>query len=217
MKFLIRDDDLSFFTESRLIDEKYEDILKDAKITFTVIPFVNGQAFYYGNQKNNIKKIAENKKLVKKIKQLLKEEKIEISIHGFNHKNLKNQKAEFQLKNKKIIKNKVLKAKKELEKTFNSNIKFFAPPHNSISYEGLQILNELKINYLGAFNIYPLKIFTDYYYFKIIIKLIWFKIVHPKKTYFKELKYKNIILILPHTITPYTTEKKFKNIKKSLK
>ena len=171
--FAIRDDDLNYFHDIDIIEDNLKEIWQYGPVSMSAIPFVMGNwhknttilDMYSGNTvpEFELKKIIEDKKtypigenkiLVKYIKQKIKENKIELMIHGINHRNdddklilLKNNYAigaEFNTNQNKV--KKLKEAKNYLEKIFETEIKYFAPPQNSLNYNGIKSIISSDLN-----------------------------------------------------------------------
>ena len=90
MAFIIRDDDLSYWTKIEDIERVYKPLFdRKIKICFATIPF-SVRMFNAGNfdifyQDLEEKPIEVNKKLVEYIKEKIDDGLIEIMLHGYNH------------------------------------------------------------------------------------------------------------------------------------
>ena len=169
MKFAIRDDDLNFFFNPNDIEKNIKNIWDICPISMSAVPFIKGN--WIKNTKiledkgptnitdeivqkikkdNEIFDIANNKELVKYIKQKLKEKKIYLTIHAIHHRNedkiLPKLKKNFSIGAEFYtctdLTNELLIAIKHLENTFDQKIKIFTPPQNIYNKKGFKaILN----------------------------------------------------------------------------
>src|SRR3989344_5257986 len=90
MKFAIRDDDTNFFTKPKELEHIFNRIWNRCPISLAVVPFHSctktnqiPKKYWSGNKLFPIDK---NNQLIKFLKQKIKEEKIDILLHGYNHK-----------------------------------------------------------------------------------------------------------------------------------
>lgn len=139
MKFAIRDDDTSFFTQPKELEAVYGNIWKRCPVSLAIVPFhactkTKGIPQKYWSGKETFP-VGENKPLVAFLKKKIKEKKVSILLHGYNHKNY-TLGPEFVAGDD--LYNKVKEGKKYLEKVFGVEIKSFVPPHNKISEAGRQ-------------------------------------------------------------------------------
>jgi len=161
MIFSIRDDDTNFFTTPEDLEEAYSDIWDICPITIFIIPFVMGnwrfwiKERYFNYDKLNKSKykydkkiypIGENVELINFLKKKIKEGKLEIGIHGVNHKNTDEQflkSTHGRIENAEFFTNqdftnKLKNSKSYLEKLFNQKIRVFSPPQNLINSKGYE-------------------------------------------------------------------------------
>lgn len=174
---LIRDDDISFFTNIDHINLLYNKLIEE-KLPFNlaVIPSVSADIeignknIYYIKEGlqyepfippeyRGIKKtysIGENIKLVNYINNI---KYCEIIQHGFNHKTV-NKKEEFNIRDKKEIRRKLLEGREIIKEFFSNYPSFFIPPWDNLSRESI---SEIKKYYKGTslgriyFNNLPIK------------------------------------------------------------
>lgn len=198
MKFIIRDDDISYFTSYKDLEKIYKNIWDKIPVSFAVTPFINNrfkklvEEIIPGRKKTIkfIKKLNKNKKLKSKLdkefpleknKELVdflrekyKKGKIDIMLHGYNHNFCENG---YEFESDKNLKEKTKKGKEYLEKKLNANINIFVPPNNSLSRKGSKAVIKNKLNILIAYGYYPWErpLRIDYFYnflriFKIFLK-----------------------------------------------
>jgi len=150
MKFLIRDDDVNYFTKPEDLELIYRNIWQKCPISFSIVPFQTGVISnaipeeYW--QSDKIFPIGENQKLVNFLDQKNREGKIAILLHGFSHKDYP-EGPEFVAG--KDLERKVKEGKEYLEKIFNLKIIAFVPPHNSFSKEGFEATINNHLNIVG--------------------------------------------------------------------
>lgn len=166
MKYIcLRDDDTSFNTRYSELEDAYETILGRYPITLATIPFVHGserKIIDYDLDKNKFQRLYEweisasrqeldkyhethpignNKDLISKLSQLIKDNYVEIALHGVTHK-YNNRGAEMFCDSVSIYD--IEEAKLYLEKCFDVKIRTFIPPSNTID-----LSSALNVNRLG--------------------------------------------------------------------
>jgi len=90
MKFAIRDDDVSFSTSPKDLENLYKELWgENIPVSFAVIPYAvrsyysgDWEKFYQSEYENPIEK---NKELVQFLREKIKENKASIMLHGFSH------------------------------------------------------------------------------------------------------------------------------------
>ena len=150
MKFAIRDDDTNFFTKPKELEHIFNRIWNRCPISLAVVPFHSctktnqiPKKYWSGNKLFPIDK---NNQLIKFLKQKIKEEKIDILLHGYNHK-IETNGFEFELIKEPY--NKIMEGKNYLEELFDVKISVFVPPNNSISSKSVKALRKAKLNISG--------------------------------------------------------------------
>jgi len=175
---IIRDDDLSYWTNPKEIDRVYKPLFdKKIKISFATIPFSvkmynagNFDTFY---QNTDEKSIGENKEIVEYIKEKIDDGLVEIMLHGYNHlysfecegkiRFATKENLEMCRKTNKLIKflgeynyqdyetlNKKTRIGKEyLEDLFKVKIINFVPPSNQIGKAGIKAIINNNLNLSG--------------------------------------------------------------------
>jgi hypothetical protein len=155
MRIAIRDDDISYFTDPKDLDNVYSDIWNYGPISMAVIPFDVETCGRGDNNsfKQTVKEfpVGENKDLVEYLKQKIAENKIYIMLHGYNHyyKPIKNECNPFGIPEFAYRSNqyKYLKLGKEyLEALFNVAIEWFIPPSNRVTVETINACDALGLN-----------------------------------------------------------------------
>jgi hypothetical protein len=133
MKFVIRDDDLNYFSKPADIEGWYKDIFEqDIPVGFATIPFVKGTSDVYKESDEDREfPISQNRELCEYIKS---NKLIEIVQHGCNHVS---KEGTFEYAQKINLVPDTLRGKSELERAFSQNIKVFASPHDWINTQGV--------------------------------------------------------------------------------
>lgn len=153
MRFALVDHDTNYFTKPEQLENVYKKIWDKIPICLSIVPFhactksgAIPQEYWQGDR---IFPIGENKKLVEFLKSKISENKVSILIHGYSHKDYENG-HEFEVGDR--LYEKVKEGKKYLQELFQVEIKTFAPPHNSLSKEGMKAVIANKLNILGSFS-----------------------------------------------------------------
>ena len=175
----IRDDDTSFWTKPEDLESVYGDFFqRGGKVSLAVIPCswkqVNAgiEPEFYIDKNSGRRFIYENKSLVDYLKEKLKEGKIEIMQHGYDHcygveykgkiefmdkktrENLKEEKnykylPECIYKSPSQLEKDLKEGKEILEDTFGIKIKVFVPPGNALSADAVKIIAKLGMHISG--------------------------------------------------------------------
>lgn len=144
MKFVIRDDDLNFFTKPVLIEEWYGDLFKrNIPVGFSAIPFVKPKSdVYTGGEfyEDREYPISQNIELVKYVKS---NKMIEILQHGCTH-DTKSGIYEYAKKDDLFFDTK--RGKEELARAFGVPPKVFVPPHDWIGVSGIKAIENNQMN-----------------------------------------------------------------------
>ncbi|MEM7816502.1 MAG: DUF2334 domain-containing protein [Candidatus Aenigmatarchaeota archaeon] len=182
MNFLLRDDDICFFTKVEEFKKIWNWFLNEnySKLNLAVIPFVYPKEF--GIEDKNLKPLEENRELTLYLKELIKKKKIEILLHGYSHTSF-DKKFEFSINDKELLSKKIKEAKIYLEKLLETKISVFVPPHNSLSKKALEAIKENKLNILASFPISFFRVGFNLEYFSFFVKRFIFS-----KMNFKYLK-----------------------------
>ena len=156
--FAIRDDDISFYTHPEELVTVYKNIWNIVPVSFSVIPFVApfGQGHPHFRRDDSLNKslkpLDENQELVRFLQNLLKENKIEVMLHGYSHEYKKIRGkwvAECIWKSGKQLREEIMKGKRYLENLLRTKIKVFVPPSNRINSKGIQVIEEDRMNLSG--------------------------------------------------------------------
>ena len=152
MKVALRDDDTSYFTEPGRLESVYHDVWDRVPIGLAVIPqaagFVDkaipekywdaGRAF----------PLDENAALVESLRRLAADGRITISQHGFTHEDYPDG-HEFQAAPD--LESRLVRGQAYLERTLDTKIRVFVPPHNALSKRGLKAIDAAGLHLLGSF------------------------------------------------------------------
>jgi len=147
MKFAIRDDDTNYFTTPEALLRNYEPVWGKCPISLSVVPFhactKSGsipEKYWSGDK---IFPIGENKELVQFLKEKIREGKVSITLHGYDHKDNPDG---YEFETGVDLYDKVRQGKEYLEELLDVKIEAFVPPHNIISKEGLAAVVDNRLN-----------------------------------------------------------------------
>jgi predicted deacetylase len=146
MKFVIRDDDLNYFSAPADVDRWYSDIFAAGiPVSFAVIPFVTPHADVYTRADAPYREyaVSENTELVS---YLNNQSLAHIMLHGCTHETVDGI---FEYQKISGLTKDTLRGKAELETSFGP-ISVFVPPHDQISNHGLQSLEVAGLNLIRS-------------------------------------------------------------------
>jgi len=208
MRFALVDHDTNYFTKPEQLENVYEKIWDKIPISLSVVPFhactKSGAIPREYWQGDRIFPIGENKKLVEFLKRKIKENKVSILMHGYSHKNYENG-HEFEVGDR--LYEKVKEGKKYLEETFGVEIKTFAPPHNSLSKEGMKAVTANRLNILGSFSFRPSQRpfeMRNIFYFSKRQYFRWKEKKGKNVPYPRAMRFKNHWVLNCYSLTPST-------------
>ncbi len=157
MKLFLRDDDTSYFTKVSELEKAFEGIWDYGPVNLAIIPYAV-ETFNQGllNEQFQTQKeffIGDNLELVEFIKNKIKEGKVNVMLHGYNHyykkASVESNIYPFGIPEFIYSENqfeRIKKGKIALEKLFDVQIKWFIPPSNSLKIETLIACDNLKLN-----------------------------------------------------------------------
>lgn len=157
MRIYIRDDDVSYFTSPEEITSAYGVALKRGPVSFAVIPFAV-KTENYGDSKafrqdlTSKYPIHQNTALIDFLRDLIRERRAYIMLHGFNHiyypcvrtgsahgvPEFTNPELNFAVM--------LQEGRAYLEDTFSQKIRWFIPPSNALSKEAHEACAKLGFN-----------------------------------------------------------------------
>jgi hypothetical protein len=169
--FIIRDDDLNYFSSIEEIESWYKDIFTDnIPVSFSTIPFVKGGSDVYVEDKLNKEyPLGDNLNLIDYIKS---NNNIEILQHGCTHETINGV---YEFKKTNGLFEEIKRGNNYLKELFG-HINIFVAPHDSFSNHGIRAVESLDLNIIrskGSRNF----IFRHQYFIG-IIKMIFHRIGH---------------------------------------
>ncbi len=152
MKVALRDDDTSYFTEPGRLEAVYHDVWDRIPVGLAVIPQAAGFADRAIPEKywdaGRAYPLDENAPLVSALRKLVSDGRVSISQHGFTHEDYPDG-HEFQAAPD--LEGRLASGQAYLERTLDTRIRVFVPPHNALSKRGLQAIDRAGLNLLGSF------------------------------------------------------------------
>jgi hypothetical protein len=148
IKFVIRDDDLNYFSTPADIERWYGEIFaKNIPVGFSTIPFVKPISDVYTAAANSGDKeypISRNENLVRYIRE---QKLIEILQHGCTHET---RNGVFEYQKKQGLIEETLRGKKELEDALDVPINVFVAPHDQFSNHAIKAIENAKLNVIRS-------------------------------------------------------------------
>ncbi|WP_195909843.1 DUF2334 domain-containing protein [Bacteroidetes bacterium endosymbiont of Geopemphigus sp.] len=228
MKFVLRDDDVNYFTQPIEIEAIYGKIWNKYPVSLCVVPFMMGrwdkwikELYNTGNIKDvdkwekdtTIYPIGDNKYLVSYLTDKIKK-KISLCIHGIHHRNLKKP----YLSSRPFIITpefdtdvdltaSLRKAILYLEDVFKIKIKVFTPPNNRLSKSAYKALLDNNLSFVsGGIPQYKKKIFHAHTFRYLSHKLLNNRFLNKGRSYPYLYNYSNRFELDSYVSqTPYTT------------
>ncbi|MCR4276185.1 MAG: DUF2334 domain-containing protein [Candidatus Parcubacteria bacterium] len=182
MRFVIRDDDLNYFSKSADIERWYADIFAQGiPVGFSAIPFVKPVSDVYtaGVQAENKEyPIHGNTELVSYVRS---NPLIEILQHGTTHET--NNGYEYS-KTSGLVDD-TRRGKEELQKTFGAQFKnIFVPPHDWIGSHGVRAVEATHMNIIRGRGAGLRNWIPRFAYLRIFFMMLLFRLVHAFQTSF---------------------------------
>lgn len=231
--FVIRDDDLSAWTDVDEISQIYGEYLEHGgKVSFAVIPNAfeifnrgNRALLYQGTERRSIDK---NKQIIDYLKPYICSHQVEIMLHGYDHgyfvewggtrifldKKIREELGENRnirfipeccAKKKERLEKELKQGKRILEEAFNTKVKVFVPPSNGLTAEAASVIDNMRMNISGTIT-NKLNRKVDIYLFIAIMKKTLWKLMYRGMSYPKVIRYSNHMELTGHAFTP-TTDK----------
>lgn len=153
MKFCIRDDDTNYYTDPEVLELAFGDFWDEAPVTLACVPMISPDTDAIAEPtESSPKSIEENKQLVSYLSRRIREESIEIALHGYHH-DTPNGNPEF-VSGKQLSK-KVEKGRKLLESAFDTDVRLFIPPHVRLSNRGVRAVRSAQLDIVRGYGPRP--------------------------------------------------------------
>ncbi len=149
MRFAIRDDDISYFTEPDQLEKVYSGIWEKCPISLAVIPFLHGSANFVPDAHKNdrVYPIGENKSLIRFIRKKINEGRVSVMLHGYSHRR---DSAGHEFEHDSNLREKIREGKQYLEGLFDTQIRCFVAPNHAFSKEGMLAVSSNGLDIVGA-------------------------------------------------------------------
>lgn len=202
MRFAIRDDDVSYFTEPESLKRIYHGIWETIPISFAVIPFIQGANFVpKGFSKQKRYPVGRNNELVKLLKKKISQGRASIMLHGYTHR-WDYDGHEFEIDDD--LYEKVKEGKQYLEKVFDTEVKSFVAPNHAFSRKGMKAVIDNGLSIVGSPGIMDRPVLFDMRYILNMKKLILFRLFHDSDIRYPfPIKFKNHKELYCYGIRPY--------------
>jgi predicted deacetylase len=148
---VIRDDDVSYFTEPHKLSAIYDNAWKQGfKVSIAAIPKVKAindplvPSSHRG--KSSLHTLTDNAKLVNYLREKLILQQIDISQHGYTHETV-NGLPEFSVSDQNEINERLIAGREILEQSFSIKISVFIPPWDILSKKAGDILRKENMAY----------------------------------------------------------------------
>lgn len=152
MKFALRDDDTSYFTEPERLESVYHDVWERIPVGLAVVPHAAGFVDKAVPEKywdaGRAFPLEENPALVRALRNHLAAGRVSVAQHGFTHEDFPDG-HEFQAAPD--IESRLAHGQAYLEGVLNTRVRVFVPPHNALSKRGLIAVSAAGLNLLGSF------------------------------------------------------------------
>jgi len=158
MKFVIRDDDTSFFTSPGTLRRVYSDIWDKAPITLACIPNIAPDSDALATIPNDIsecRRITDNRELIRSLRRKIRRGQIAIAQHGWDHARYKG-KPEFEAAPN--LAGRIESGRETLEKAFRKEVNVFVPPHGQLSNRGCHAIRRSGMNVVREYGPEPLEV-----------------------------------------------------------
>ncbi len=174
MKFVIRDDDLNYFSTPEDIQKWYQDVFNiGIPVGFSAIPFINpaGDAFSSDVPVTNMEHpIRENELLTEYVgSQAL----IEVLQHGTTHET---RAGVYEYQDSRLSVREALRGKQELERAFGRPVTVFVPPHDWIGTAGILAVEAANLNVIRGRGAGLRNMLPRFAYLRVFLHMLLFKL-----------------------------------------
>lgn len=186
MKFVIRDDDLNYFSKPADVERWYADIFaRRIPVGFSAIPFVTGASDVYTDdapQDGIERAISDNRELIDYVKD---NPLVEIMQHGTTHETI-NGVFEYA---RTVPINEARRGKAELERAFGAPVHVFVPPHDWIGTAGIRSIEAVGIDVIRGRGAGLRNWLWRWQYASTLLKMLWFRFPHYISTHARVYPY----------------------------
>jgi hypothetical protein len=148
----LRDDDTSYFTEPDRLEAVYNDVWDRLPVCLAVIPQAAGfrdkaiPETYW--QAGRAFPLEENPGLVDRLRALIAAGRVTIAQHGYTHEDYAGG---YEFQAAPDIEQRLQSGRTYLDRTLQTRVSIFVPPHNALSKRGLAAIGAAGLNLLGSF------------------------------------------------------------------
>ncbi|WP_324665349.1 DUF2334 domain-containing protein [Haloarcula sediminis] len=156
MKFCIRDDDTCYYTDPEVLESIFGNIWDEVPITLACIPMVSPDTDALVDATESVPMpIAANTALRSYLADRLRSGAIELALHGYHHDTPEGQ-PEFVTG--RALDEKVRAGRQQLERTFDTTVQLFVPPHVRLSNRGVRAVRRDGLDIVRGYGPRPREI-----------------------------------------------------------
>ncbi len=183
MKFIIRDDDLNYFSTPADIERWYHDIFaQNIPVGFSAIPFVKPTSDVYTSNAPKEQReypLGLNQELVRYVQE---NHSIEILQHGTTHENKhahtkQGEKVLYEYAGE-VPRSEAKRGRDELERAFGVPVTLFVPPHDWIGTSGVLSVEAAGMDIIRGRGAGLRNWIPRWEYFTIFLRMLWHKLSH---------------------------------------
>jgi hypothetical protein len=152
LKVALRDDDTSYFTEPDRLEAVYHDVWDRLPVCLAVIPRAAGfrdkaipEQYWHAGRAFPLE---ENPALVDGLRALIAARRVTIAQHGYTHEDFPGG---YEFQAAPDIEQRLQAGRAYLDRTLQTRVSLFVPPHNALSKRGLAAISAAGLNLLGSF------------------------------------------------------------------
>jgi predicted deacetylase len=152
MKVALRDDDTCYFTSPEALARVYAGIWERIPVCLATVPFAVGypragipEAHWHDGEAYALER---NAPLVSGLRELVAGRRVTVALHGYTHQDFAEG---FEFEAAPDPGRRVADGREYLERTLQTSISIFVPPHNALSRDGLAAISRAGLNLLGSF------------------------------------------------------------------
>jgi hypothetical protein len=152
LKFALRDDDTSYFTDPARLEAVYHDVWDRVPVSLAVVPKAAGFADkaiperYWRAERRF--PLEENAPLVAFLRGQLRAGRVAVAQHGLTHEDFPGG---YEFQAAEDIETRLFEGREYLQHVLDTPITVFVPPHNALSKRGMAAVDSASLNLLGSF------------------------------------------------------------------
>ena len=179
MKFIIRDDDLNYFSKPADIERWYTDLFAERiPVGFSTIPFVTPKSDVYTGDTvpgGDEYPVSMNAELISYVKE---HPLMEILQHGTTHETVDGI---YEYQNSGIEHDKTARGRAELERAFDRSVRIFVPPHDWIGSKGIHSVEAAGMDIIRGRGAGLRNVVVRWEYLVVFAKALAHKLLHASK------------------------------------